>query len=408
MKYYKYSQLVKEYNVSDKTIRNWVDASLEGKVDLKLFEKNGRHYVANTAANLTVLNSLAEHGKKYRNSRSFKAVEASEDFYHMLGRDKVLDVVNTLDKNHELPWEYSYFGAAAEYWDEYLMELHAAGPGNLITNTIESLKSSTAYIDSLIAKYDKVNVINLCAGNNIAIHDFLGHIKSTGKLNRFVAVDISPDMLDIAAKNVDRWFSGAVVTEKVIADVRHRPLNDIVGEVDGSTINIFMMVAGPIVNFQHPERVLQTVNASMGKDDLLITTIKRDLPKTRSFFDFNIKSDDSLLGFRRLKFLELLNIDESLYEIEQQYDDKTNMRLMGIKPIINLTIMFNLAGIKKAVELERGDKILMWRAHCMTDNALLGHLNDAGFSQLLAIQSTDNEVLLTLSRPNDVRKDFVG
>ena len=405
MKYYKHSQLVREYGVSDKTIRNWVEASLEGKIDLKLHENKGRYYVADSVANNAVLANLAEHGKKYRNGRSSKVTVPKPEFYEIVGSDNVPDFVNTLEKQHELSWHYSYFGAAAKYWDDYLMEQHAAGPGNLVTNTIDALKTSFPYIESLIAGYERVNVVNVCAANSIALHDMLGKIKATGKLNRFVAVDISLDMLNITANNVDRWFGGAVATEKVIADVRNQPLYSLVGDTDASTINLFFMVAGPLVNFEDAQRVLSTISGSMSQQDLFITTTKRDTAQTRNYYDFNVRADATLLGFNSQYLLDLLNIEPSFYEVEQAYDKYASQKVLKVRLKVNVAIEFSMHGIQRTVELEKNDSILMWRAKRYSDEELVAQLSSAGFSQLLFAQSPDQELRLTISRPKSLRKD---
>lgn len=403
MKYYKYSQLVKEYNVSDRTVRNWVEASLKGKVDLKLHEAKGRYYVANSVSNNAILESLADHGKKYRNSRSSKSVEPNRSFYETYSPDQVVDIINSLEKNHELPWDYTYFGNSAEYWDEYLMELHAAKNGNNITNSIETLKLNYAYLDALIEKYDYVNVVNVCIGNNIAIHDLLSRIKASGKLNRFIAADISKDMLDIAGRNIDRWFSGSIKMERCLVDIKRQPLGLISMDSNVSTgentVNVFIMAAGVIANFDNQQRVLENLNASMSKDDILITTDKRSTPQSRGFFDFNTSQDTSQLGFRRAKLLEMLGIEESFYDIVREYDSDTRKKLLRIVLKVDLTLDFTVLGKNKEIYFEKGTSIVMWFAHMQPDRDFLMTLDLAGFDPLLAAQSTDQQLRLTISKP---------
>lgn len=403
MKYYKYSQLVKEYNVSDRTVRNWVEASLKGKVDLKLHEAKGRYYVANSVANNAILESLADHGKKYRNSRSSKSVEPNREFYDVFSPDYVAAIANSLEKKHELPWEYSYFGRAADYWNEYLNELHTAKTGNLVTNTIEALKFNYAYLDAIIEKYDSVNVVNICVGNNIAIHDLLSRVKAAGKLNRFIAADISEDMLDVAGKNIEKWFGGSVKMERYNVDVRYQPLGLVATDSnitsDAESLNIFIVAAGAIINFEHPERVLETINASMSKDDILITAAKRDTPQSRSFFDFNTSKDTSLLGFTSKYLLDILGVEESFYDIVQEFDASTHSKRLRVVLKVDLTVNFTILGRHREVYLEKGTSILMWQAHRDSDAKFVSRLESAGFDPLLTAQSADQQLLLTISKP---------
>lgn len=403
MKYYKYSQLVKEYNVSDRTVRNWVEASLKGKVDLKLHEAKGRYYVANSVANNAILESLADHGKKYRNSRSSKSVEPNRSFYETYSPDQVVDIINSLEKNHELPWDYTYFGNSAEYWDEYLMELHAAKNGNVITNSIETLKLNYAYLDALIEKYDHVNVVNVCVGNNIAIHDLLSRIKASGKLNRFIAADISKDMLDVAGRNIDRWFSGSVKMERCLIDIKRQSLGLITTDSNVSTgentVNIFILAAAVIANFDSQQRVLENLNASMSKDDILITTDKRDTPQSRSFFDFNTKNDTSMIGFRRKDLLDKLGVEDSFYDVIQEFNESLRRKILRIVLKVDLTLNFEVLGKKKEVYFEKGTSIMMWFAHSPTDAEFVKTLENSGLELLMSAQSLDQELMLTISKP---------
>ena len=279
VKYYKHSQLVKTYNVSDRTVRNWVDATLEGKVGLELHERKGRHYVADTVANQAILGNLAEHGRKYRNSRSHKEIKPAASFYKLFNDSQLTDLVNVLDKNHELPWSYSYFGEAAHYWDEQLMEMHSVGKSNMVSATIESVRQAYPYIESAIEQYERVNVVAVCPGNGVVLHDVLSRLRKTGKLNRFVAVDISSDMLDATERNVERWFGEGFGMERRVTDVRYQVPEDILTDKAAveaeKVINLFFLVGGPLVNFERPEHVLRNINACMAKQDILVTTVKR-------------------------------------------------------------------------------------------------------------------------------------
>ena len=69
LKYFKNTELAKIYNVSEKSVRNWIQAARSGKLDLQLYEHNGRLAIANITKNTETIKKLAENGKKYKNSR---------------------------------------------------------------------------------------------------------------------------------------------------------------------------------------------------------------------------------------------------------------------------------------------------------------------------------------------------
>lgn len=403
MKYFKNKELTTLYNVSDKTVRNWIAASQEGKLGLKLYEENGKTYIADSIANNQLLEQTVKKGKKYRNNRNHKVLTPSQEFYELFNTSQVIDIANWLDNYHELSWHYMYFGDAAKYWDRYLHELYNAGTPNLLTNTIETLDLSADYIDALIKPYQYVNVINVCIGNNLGIRNTLARLQQQKKLKRFVAIDISQGILDVSERNIEQWFNGSIHMEKYLLDVRGQSFGDILlkdtyGDDASATINLIFLVGGPIVNFKNPQQVLQTINRSMGKNDLLVTSLRRNTPQAKQFFDFNIKSDPTLLGWHRKVLLDRLSVDESLYELEQGVDEATKYRYIRVRLKVGLSIRFESDSFQKIVRLEKGDTILLWRAKHYRDQDIINAFREASFSPVHVSQSLDRELNLLISK----------
>ncbi|HMI09198.1 MAG TPA: L-histidine N(alpha)-methyltransferase [Candidatus Saccharimonadales bacterium] len=403
MKYYKNSELTLRYNVSDKTVRNWIAASSNKKLGLKLYEENEKKYIADSVANNYLLAQLAVTGKKYRNNRTHKILSPSQKFYDLYTTRQIIEIANSLDKYHELSWHYSYFGDAAKYWDKYLYELYNAGKGNLLTNTVETLHLNLPYIDAIIGSYKYVNVVNICIGNNLAVREVLGHIRKSGKLKRFIMMDISPDVLDISEQNTKKWFKDTFIVEKHLIDIRHETFGHILaqdsfGADSSKTANLIFFVAGPIVNFRDPGHTFKTLHDSMGKSDFLFISHKRDTDQSRGFFDFNIKSDATLLSFRHKMLPDLLNIKESFYEAEQAYDENRKLRYIQIRLKVGFSLEFKVEKFKKTVELQKGDTIRLWWSRQYSDQESVNLLNEAGYSVLQAVQSVDRELFLTISK----------
>lgn len=403
MKYYKNSELTLRYNISDKTVRNWIDASRRGKLGLKLYSQDGKAYIADSIENNFLLTQLSTTGKKYRNNRNHKNLRPSKKFYELFTKAQVVEIINTLEKDHKFSWHYSYFGEGAEYWDKYLKELYGAGSGNLITNTIEALELNFSYLDAIIKPYKHVNIVNVCLGNNIAIRSTLEHVHKSGKLKRFIGADISPSVLEVSERNIQKWFKGTISMEKHLMDIRYDRFHQILaedsyGDDASETLNLVFFIAGPIANFQDPGLLLKTLRESMNKNDLLFITDKRDTEASHGFFDFNIKSDAALLSFRHRMLPELLGIEESFYDAEQAFDEYTHDRYVQIRLKVAVSIEFALEKYKKTIELQRGDVLRVWTARDVPDQESILLLNEVGFSLLQASQSTDQELLLTISR----------
>jgi len=224
-----------------------------------------------------------------------------------------------------------------------------------------------------------------------------------GKLKRFIMMDISPDVLDISEQNTKKWFKDTFIVEKHLIDIRHETFGHILaqdsfGADSSKTANLIFLVAGPIVNFRDPGHTFKTLHDSMGKSDFLFISHKRDTDQSRGFFDFNIKSDATLLSFRHKMLPDLLNIKESFYEAEQAYDENRKLRYIQIRLKVGFSLEFKVEKFKKTVELQKGDTIRLWWSRQYSDQESVNLLNEAGYSVLQAVQSVDRELFLTISK----------
>lgn len=399
MKFFKNSELISLYNVSDKAVRNWIESARQGKIDLELFEDSGKYHVADTLQNSVILESLVDQGRKYRNKRSHRKLKPKPTFYETYNRCQILDLVNQLDIHRELPIKYKYFGGGAEYWDEYLNKLYNAGIGNLLTNTIEALSLSLEYLGSLTKNYKNINIVNICVGNSLATEEITRHFLGNSKLRRFITIDLSQSMLDLSEKNIKRWLSKDIKVEKYVRDLDYDNFSDILTQDSfdddaSDTTNIILFLAGPIVNFREPLQVLKVIRESMSKEDILITTLKRDTIQARRFFDFNIQSDKNLLNYHSRHLLELLNIEESFYEVEQSFDESKMLRSVHIQLKLDLSIGFDVENYSKIINLKKGQKIQLFRSWHHSDKNIVDRFDSADFKLLQITKSLDDQLIL--------------
>jgi len=403
LKYFKNTELTKLYNVSEKSIRNWIEASQKGKLKLDLYEDTDRTYIADTLLNSILIPKLVEEGRKYRNQRSHKYLIPHNDFYKTYTHSQILDICHEIEVYHEFPVKYRYFNEAGVYWDKYLDKLNKAGLGNLLTNSIQALEFNFKYLDEIASKYDFVNIVNICVGNSLAARGILEHFSTQKKLKRFIAVDISQTMLDITESRVNSWFDKKIQTEKYIRDInsehfREALSDDTFGKDASRTLNIVLFLAGPIVNFREPENALQTIRESMGKDDLLITTLKCDTSQSRRFFDFNVESDTGLLNYHDKYLLDLLNIQDSYYDLEQFFDESKMLRVIQIRLKLDLSIQFESGNFQKTVHLKKGQALQLWRSWHHSEKAIIDRFNKSNFTLQGFTKSTDDQLILLINK----------
>ena len=403
MKFFKNSELISLYNVSDKAVRNWIESAHHGKTSLELYEESGRYYIADTLQNSAIIESLVDQGRKYRNKRSHRKIEPQEDFYKTYSRLQVIDIANQLDINKELPIKYKYFGGGAQYWDEYLTKLYDAGAGNLLTNTIETLGLNLNYLDSLTRDYINVNIVNICVGNSLATKDITEYFTRKKKLRRFVTIDLSESMLELSESRIRQWLPNNIKIEKYVKDLDHDHFIDILTQNSfddeaSNTVNIILFLAGPIVNFREPLQVLNIIRESMCKEDILITTLKRDTPQARRFFDFNTYSDKNILNYHSRHLLDLLNIQNSFYEVEQSFDEHKMLRSICLCLKLDLSLTIEVSNYSRVIELKKGQKILVFRSWHHSDKSIMDRFDLADYNLLLMTKSIDDQLIFIAAK----------
>jgi len=412
MKFFKNSDLTALYNISDKAIRNWIQAAKDEKNELELYSQDGVYYIADSLNNIQVIESLVEKGRKYRNHRSHRPITPLPSFYEIFSSANIYDIINRLEIDHDLPGQYKYFGAGASYWDKYLYKLKESGSKNILSNTLEVLSLNEGYLDKLIEPYKNVNVVNICVGNCLAIEQTLKRLAKNKKLNKIQLIDISNDMLQISKRHIDEWLDHEYEVGLHVRDLSHQKFDDILmansfGSDASNTINLIFFLAGPIANFRYPDQALYTIGDSMSKDDLLITTLKRDTPQSRSFFDFGIKGESVLISRHDSFLLQHLNIEPSFYEIEQFYDEDIRMRSMQIRLKVDLSIDFTVDKYQKRLEFKKGESIRLWKAWHHSDREILDRFSRTGFETLNISRSTDQQLNFLISKVRDFARHSI-
>lgn len=403
MNYFKNTELAQRFHVSKATVSGWVKKAKTGKLGLELHIEGGRTYIANTTKNATLIEELVESGRKNRNGRAFKVIRPRPEFYKLYSEPQVYDICASLERLHEIPREYNYFDGGADNWDRYAQRLLTEDTPNNLNTTLKLLHQNRVYIDDLLAPYKRVNVIDVGVGNALPVRDVLGHLLEQGKLGRYIGIDVSAEMLEIARRNIKEWFDGRIEVEGYELDINREGFSTIIaGEAitpDASeTVNFVLLLGGTIQNLREPERALKVIRDSMGVRDYLIHSQKLDTATSRRFFDFSAEAHSAALAPNHRFIFDLLSIDESFYDVEMGFDESSCQRYIKVRLKVALALEFDFDEGQRVIELNKGETILLWRAWQHTSFDVAGLLDDADFYTLQASQTEDEEYLLTISK----------
>ena len=408
MLYFRNSELVAKYHISEKTAINWVKEAKSGKLALELYEENGKVRIANTNKNIKLINRLVEARRKYRNTRAIKTVTPRPEFYELFTKTQILDLASNLDIRREIPFQYGYFDGGAEYWDKYAERLAAEETSNFLTITIEQLRDSQEYFDRRISSYKQVNVIDIGPGNVMPVRGFLQHLVDEKKIGKYVAVDISPAMLKIAERNVRSWFGDTIPFEAYEADINYDRFAELlneytIGESAEDTINVVLALGGTLANLRSPNGAFKIIHDSMNRNDLLLYNLKLDTEAARHYFDFDTAHNIPALDLKSKMILDMLNIEESFYDVEVGYDPVRKERYMRLRLKVELKIKIVFETGERILAFDKNETILVWRFWHQNVQDVVNQLYLNDFDILQSNLTEDKQYLLTISRVTSER-----
>lgn len=408
MLYLTVNGLVEKYHISDRTVRNWIKEAESGKLDLDLHEDPQGTRVLNTARNIALIEELIEKRKKFRNTRGSKVVSPKPKFYELYTPRQILDISSNLDIRREIPFQYGYFDGGAEYWNKYALRLASEEAPNNLINTRNQLQNNLNYIDALLRRYKYVNVVDIGPGNCLPVKDLLQHLVDTKKLGRYTAVDISDSMLKIAQRNIEKWFGSKVPFAGHLADISYDRFaelaaSDVIGPDAGETVNLVLAVGGTFANLHTPDNALRVIRDSLNQKDLFIYDRKLDNAAARSYFDFSVDDKVAAIDIKSKMVLDLLNIDESFYDVEMGFNEADKERYIRIRLKVALTIKFAFEEGERIVEFNKNDDILLWRSWHQNVQDVLQQLNRTEFNVLQTSLTDDEKYVLTISRVKSKR-----
>lgn len=402
MLYFRNHQLTDMYPVSEKAVRNWITSAREGKLDLVLQEEGGKYYIANTTKNQRTIRELVEKRKKFTNTRGHKVITPPKEFYKLYTKEQILDIITNIEIHKEVPFQYCYFNGGAHHWDQYAQRLESEESPNALNQTVELLKSNFSNIDRLLSMHKSVNIIDLGIGNAIPTRCLVEHLLEKKLLNKCIGLDLSEAMLDIAEKNIKEWFGNRVTFERYVRDIGQDRFRDVVvdnylSEDVERPVNVILLLGGTLSNLREPNDALRVINKSMAPGDMLIFSRKLDTSNSRQHFDFGTDTNSQTPSPLTELMIRLLGFDSSLYDFVSAYDQGQNMRFMGIKLKVSLSLRFEFDDFRHTIDLNKDDTILFWRARHAKATETLEQFESNGFNTLEASQTNDHEYLLTIS-----------
>jgi uncharacterized SAM-dependent methyltransferase len=417
MQKYKNVELAKMYKVSEKSIRNWIDAAKSKKLNLEIIAEGSREYIINTPNNHSILKNLSQKGKKFKNTKSLKLISPKSQFYDIFSKKQIIEIINCIETYREIPMKYTYFNQGAHIWDEYvntlLNENVSAKIGNYAKDTIHLMDLSLDYISSVIEEYNFVNVVDIGVGNGAPVKNLLTKLISKGKLRKYIGIDYSQEMLEVAHTNLKEWFGDDFPFEAHIKDINYDRFQDILyenshfGRENNSCINIVLFVGGTAGNEMHHNLPINIIKDSMGKSDIFILGQRLDTDYAKvslAFYSSNTRPKSNVfeatlgLDAKEKWIPDILNLSEDLYEVVKLYDERSRSRFCYIVMKKDIDLVFDADGIFQKVSLVKDDKIIVWRSRHQSYEEIVQELSGTGFNIFHTSTSMNSERTIFMAR----------
>jgi hypothetical protein len=204
------------------------------------------------------------------------------------------------------------------------------------------------------------------------------------------------------------WFGSKVSFEGHQVDIKndrftHLLAEDVLGENANSVVNVVVSFGAGFSNFHSPDDAFKTVRSSMNRQDLFVHNLKLDSKTSRQYFDLGLRTKSTLFDVHERMMVDLLNIDESLYDVEMGYDDQQRQRYIRIRLKVALAITFSLEKGNRIIEFNKNDTILVWRYWHQNAQEVMAQLAHNDFDVLQTSLTEDKDYLLTVSRVKSER-----
>ena len=309
-----------------------------------------------------------------------RTAKPSSEFYSIFSEEEVLGIIHALEVRREIPLKYSYKGRGAKIWDDFYQKYIIPKWYRTSNVEIDLLRNNFEYINGNHQSCEKVTILDVGAGNSYPVKGFIGRLNQLGKINKYIALDISEELLNLSSKNFRKWFP-LIEYKSYTLDIENRCIpknwlrNQASLETD-DTAKIFLHLGVTIGNHQNRNGVLKNFRDSMGKNDFLVFTNEIG---SNSKWDGRVRGGCKYHAEQVYAWIKnKIGIRAQDCELVRKYDLETDSVVANMKLRQGYTINFNFMEIDKNIEISEGEEITIWRHHKYEIPELLQEIERAG------------------------------
>jgi len=304
----------------------------------------------------------------------------SSEFYSIFSEEEVLGIIHALEVRREIPLKYSYKGRGAKIWDDFYQKYIIPKWYRTSNVEIDLLRNNFEYINGNHQNCEKVTIVDVGAGNSYPVKGFIGRLNQLGKINKYIALDISEELLNLSSKNFRKWFPLIEYTSYTLDIENHCiPKNWLKNHASletEDTAKIFLHLGVTIGNHQNRNGVFKNFRDSMEKNDFLVFTNEIG---SNSQWDGRVRGGCKYHAEQIYAWIKnKIGIRSQDCELVRKYDLETDSVVANMKLRQGYTINFNFMEIDKNIEISEGEEITIWRHHKYEIPELMQEIERAG------------------------------
>lgn len=281
-------------------------------------------------------------------------------FYETFSEGEIDNIIKGLSEHKEIPFKYFYKDQMATTWDQSVQQDHLA-----ITSSTHSditlLNNNFQVIEQKKSTFDYVNIIDIGPGNCYPVKEFIGQVQERGWLNKYIALDLSQDILNLSQKNINSWFPDVNYQGYMIdfedEDFRDIALRNSLNSEGSKIMNIVLFLGGTLGNHKNRLKVLQNLQKSLGNDDLLLLSFALRFPNSSDTFNYEHHISHNAYEY----LIDLLNIQANDCKFVGNFNENTGEYFTGILPQKDYSLEFLANGKKQSVFLKEAEIVQIYR-----------------------------------------------
>lgn len=390
MDIYKNIEIHKEFRVSNTAVGRWIEAAKKGKNNLQLKEtKPGVFKILRNEHNRSELLRLKVEGEKNKNSMNLKVTEPHSAFYTTFDEHEITEIIRDLDKRREIEYKFTFKDGGAQMWDKFYNDAVEKGDYPTPKRTLNLLYRSIDLIAQHITKNAQINIIDIGCGNSHPLKGFIELLSKRFKINRYIAIDISQEILDFSKKNMENWFPNLPYFSHKM-DIERFWLGDLIYEYKFASnlnqINLIFNIGSNIGNHFDRVRVLKNIQSGMLRSDLFIigNTLHNNLIRSELSYKLvdSEKDKDAWIP-------KLIGIDVENPIMVTRFDEHAGCKISSLVLDKDYEILFKTKHFNRKLYFSKKEEIIVWRHYMTNMDEFYNELSSCGLRMIAMNTETD-------------------